>query len=179
MTVRNPGGPGGRIPPQGRPPQTPMPGRQAKRHDLERPATPGLHGSDLQQGDVQMFEQGQQVAPIGKKTQMPNPQRGQSAPAGGGEAGGFSMDVPDPIEFAGRRFGGTFTGRPEAGAATRRADVEPWLPFMRALATNPTAGGALPSRYVEVLSNLQRQPNRPIRRVVNFNDLDDALDASL
>ena len=96
-------GPGGRIAPDGRPAQAPGVGKNAKRHDLEAPATPGLHGSDLQQGDVQMLEQGQRVAPRPKKTQgaaAPAPAR-RNAPVGE-----TPMEVPDPLEFAAGRIGG-------------------------------------------------------------------------
>ena len=102
--------PGGKIAPDGRRPQAPGVGKNAKRHDLERPATPGLSNSDLQQGDVQRLEQAQRTAPRagGKKVQAPAQggkpaKRRQGAQRGSGE---FSMATPDPIQMAGSRIGG-------------------------------------------------------------------------
>ena len=58
MTAR---GPGGRVPPDGRPPVAPGVGKTARRHDLEAQPTPGLSDPSIQQGDVQRLEQAQQV----------------------------------------------------------------------------------------------------------------------
>ena len=61
---------GGRIAPDGRQSQAPGVGKNSVRSDLSQPAkTPGLAGSDLQQGDVQALERGQKIAPINKRTQ--------------------------------------------------------------------------------------------------------------
>jgi len=99
-------GPGGKIPNQGNPPAAKGVGKNSKRHDLERQATPGLHGSDLQQGDIKKLEQGQRIAPI--RTQAPAAPKGQSGQPGGqtrkAQSGG-PMQVPDAIEFLGGKQG--------------------------------------------------------------------------
>ena len=43
---------GGVVKPDGRPPQAKGVGKTARRHDLEAPATPGITGTDLQDGEV-------------------------------------------------------------------------------------------------------------------------------
>jgi len=176
MTARN-SGPGGRIPPDGRAPKAPGVGAQARRHDLERPATPGLAGSDLQQGDVQTLTQGQQIAPIGKRTQSPNPGRNVAAQSGSGRESQFVLESPDPMQFASQRLRGSFSGAPMEGAPAS-FDPTPWLPLLRRLVTHPGAGGTLTEAYVAQLSNLIRQPQRSQTLVVNMNDMDDALEAS-
>ena len=71
----------------------------------------------------------------------------------------------------------TMSQLPQQGTS-QFVDPEPWMPLLRQLATNPTAGGTLTQAYIEQLSNLQRRPN-VVTHVVNMNDLDDALEASL
>ncbi len=167
-------GAGGQIAPDGRPPQAKGVGKTAKRHDLEAPATPGFHGTDLQQGDVQMLEQSQRIAPRPKKVQPSGqaPARPQRSGAQRG-SGQFSMQVPDPIELAGSRIGGNI---PTPGAG-RTVDPSAWVPFLQAIATSPNAGGALTSGLVDMLSQYVRRPVVSEAQVVDLNELDTALGA--
>ena len=167
-------GPGGRIAPDGRPAQAPGVGKNAKRHDLEAPATPGLHGSDLQQGDVQMLEQGQRVAPRPKKTQgaaAPAPAR-RNAPVGE-----TPMEVPDPLEFAAGRIGGNVVGAEPAGGPL--FDAEKWRPLLESIARNPQASGPLSTTIMKQLANMSRQPATATVTVVDQNAADEAIRRSL
>jgi hypothetical protein len=170
MTAR---GPGGRIAPDGRPPQPPGVGKNARRHDLERPATPGLHGTDLQQGDVQRLEAAQRVAP-----------RRQQPPAAPARAGGKgtsnphrrrtnpqSVGAPDPLEFAKQRIGG---GAPTGGGQTYYVDPSPWVPLVEAMALHPNSGGAMFANYSNLLRQFVRRPTTS-RSV--FIDLEEATDS--
>lgn len=168
-------GPGGRIAPDGRPPRAKGVGKNARRHDLEAPATPGLHGSDLQQGDVQMMEQGQRVAPRPKRQQAaagPAPRQlsRQPNPAGG------SMDVPDPIQFAAGKLGGKVP-TPDGGA--RKVDPAPWLPFIRELAMRPNTGGALAANYAQMLKRFRAAPQVTQAHFIDMDALDQTISKGL
>lgn len=149
----------GAIAPDGRPPQAPGVGKDAKRHDLEAPATPGVRSSDMQQGDRQKLEAAQKIAP---RPQKGTPQGGGSAPAQ--SAGG--MQVPDPIEFAGQRMGGNV---PAVGAPMRQVDSSAWKPLVERLAYAPNGGGALAANLTDALTQFVR---RPVVSEVSFVDLD-------
>ena len=112
----------GYVAPDGRPPQAPGVGKNSKRHDLEAPATPGVRNSDMRQGDRQMLEAGQKVAPRPKKS-APRGSAGGGAPA----AGGGGMQVPDAIEFAAGRMGGKSAS---AGPPVRQVDTAAWRPLV-------------------------------------------------
>ena len=162
-------GPGGRIAPDGRPARAPGVGKNAKRHDLEAPATPGLHGSDLQQGDVQMLEQGQKVAPRPKKNQAAAAPKSRD----GGrrqENGTAQMEVPDPINFAAGKVGGQM---PTPGPPMRQVDAAAWRPLAERMAYSPNSGGTLAATLAESLAQFVR---RPIVSEVSFVDLDGADD---
>lgn len=164
-------GPGGTIPPQGRPPTNPGVGKNARRHDLERPKTPGLHNSDLQQGDVSMLERGQRVAPLPKKQNpVARPATGASTtPQGGSPGGQGGLAIPDPIEFAKQRYSGTLEG----GASNfNQVDVGPWIPLFRRLANSPNSSGTLRSAFVAHLSNMIRQPLVPESTVIDLDQID-------
>ena len=173
---------GGRIPPQGRTPTAGGVGKKARRHDLERPRTPGLSDSSLQQGDVQRLEQAQAVAPragAGKRVQ-PNAIGGQPQARGAAQrtvTGG--MQIPDPIEFAKGRLGGGLGASAATDIEGNFRDPTDWLPLLNALASHPQAGGGLTSTFVQQLSNLVRRPSPTNLNIVNLNDLDDALEAGL
>jgi len=172
MAGENTGGRGGRIPSDGRPPKAPAVGAQARRHDLERPATPGLSGSDLQQGDVQKLEQGQRVAPI----QRSNPARGatvQGTPQGGGGV----LNVPDPIQFAQKRLSNTLGGDPVP--LSTGVDPTPWLPFLTAMATHPNAGSKLTQAYVTQLSNMVNRPGHTRQVELSMAELDESVRESI
>ena len=163
------------MPPDGRPPQAKGIGKQAKRHDLEAPATPGLHGSDLQQGDVQRLEQAQKVAPPrGKRVQReaaPKPARQrQGASRGSGE---FSMATPDPIQMASQRIGGS--PNPVAGEGAP-VDPTPWVPYLRMLANAPNSGGGISAAMVDLLSQMQRRPLASRGQLLDFDELDRAFE---
>jgi len=161
---------GGRIAPDGRPPQAPGVGKNAKRHDLEAPATPGVRNSDMQQGDRQKLEAAQKIAPRPKKGSPQGgaqPNRNQS---GGG------MPVPDPIEFAGNRIGGqSFAG----GSDQVVVDSSPWVPLLEKMATSPNSGGVLAANLMNVLTGYNRRP--VVSRVVflDMQELDAEIDRSI
>ena len=165
MAGENTGGRGGRVPADGRAVKAPAVGAQARRHDLERPATPGLADSDLQQGDVSKLEAGQSIAPI--QNQKPNPGRTVTAQSEsqGGQAG---IQVPDAMDFATQQLSGTLSQPATTGTVTN--DPTPWMPFLRRLATTPGAGGAMVQAYVTQLSN---QVNRPAVNTAGFVDMSD------
>lgn len=167
-------GPGGRIPPDGRPAQAPGVGKTAKRHDLEMPATPGLHGSDLQQGDVQALEQGQRIAPRAKKTQAPAaPKAARRQPTG--TAG--PMEVPDPIQFASQRIGGNVPQpQPFSGV---QFDAQKWRPLLQSIAKNPNASGPLTTTIAAQLTNFSRQPSTAGVTVIDQNAAEEALRRAL
>lgn len=169
---------GGRIPPDGRQPAAKGVGKNAKRHDLERPATPGLHGSDLQKGDVQALEQGQRVAPPG--TQQPAAPQPQGTPnrRQSGGSGGQGMEVPDAIDFLGGRAGGP---RPSATPRAKHLDNEralTWLPVVRELASGPGASGLLASIFIQQSRNLRRRGGNPAT-VIDMQAVDDGLETML
>ena len=157
---------GGRIAPDGRPPQTPGVGKNAKRHDLEAPATPGLHGSDLQQGDVSMLEQGQRVAPRPKRTQPAA--AAQPRPRGGQQAQGGQMQVPDAIQFASQRIGGNVVSPGSSGMRT--VDTKAWMPLVEMMATPPNSGGSITSSLFSALQTFNRAP---VVSQLSFVDLDE------
>ena len=166
--------PGGKIAPDGRPPVAPGVGKTARRHDLEAPATPGLHDSDLQQGDVQALEQSQKVAPRAKRQQpaaSPSaPNRQRQAPQRG--SGQFSMETPDPIEMAGGRIGGNI---PSTGEG-RFVDPSPWMPLLSMMANSPNTGGAITAGMVDMLSQYRRSPVVSQGNLIDLNEIDNALE---
>lgn len=156
---------------RGRPPTAPGVGKNSKRHDLETPATPGLHGSDLQQGDVSRLEQAQQTAPIGKRTQpSASPARKPSRPQAAQQQQQGGMQIPDPIEFASRKIGGNNPAGNMEGQ--RYVDPTPWLPLLRSLATRPNSGGALASTLTDLLVQYRRRPVIPSARYIDMNEMD-------
>ena len=160
--------PGGKVAPDGRPAQAPGVGAQSKRHDLEMPGTPGLHGSDLQQGDVQMLEQGQRVAPRPKRTQPPAAPKGRQGSQERSSQSPGNMAVPDPLEMAGNRYGGN---APMAGSQMRQVDASAWRPLVEMMAYSPNSGGTLAASLADSLSQFVR---RPIVSEVSFVDVDGA-----
>lgn len=162
-------GPGGRIPPDGRPAQAPGVGRGAKRHDLERPATPGLGDPSMQYGDVKKYEAGQRIAPITNQA----PAVGGRPPSGGQppqQSGG--MVVPDPMQFLLSRGKGT-----KQGPATELATADKsYIPLLRAFANAPRGGGALRHAYVTRLGETLQQSAFPSAQVIDLDSLDAALE---
>ncbi len=171
--------PGGRIPPDGRQARPPGVGKYAKRHDLERPKTPGLDDPSIQYGDVQMLEAGQRVLPLPKRTQPPARPR-----AGGGLSPrpqrSLPMQVPDPIEFASRRLAGTLDvsgiSSPGPRFGQGRFDTAAWTPIIRRVANAPGSSGLLRNAFVAKLGELARAPAGVQADVVDFGDLTDFLE---
>ncbi len=166
MTTRQ--GPGGRVPPDGRPAQAKGVGKNAKRHDLEKPKAT-LAGTDLQSGDVQAMEEGQRI--VGKKTQAPaqaqtGTQASQPAPAGGG-----ALQTPDPRAFMQKRLGNTLQGGVGPVPDARPIDPNPWLPLIESMATAPNAGGMLAAAYIESLSAAAGRHAGQVH-TLDMNDLD-------
>lgn len=162
---------GGRVPADGKQRPPSVPGR-TQRHDLSQ--VPPMHGSDLQQGDVQAMEQGLRTAPARQQ----GPARQQRAGGGGGgrqqRAGGLA-GAPDPKDFALRRLGGTMQGLPSQRDVTlQREDFSPWLPLLRSLATSPGAGGVLTTAYIQALSSYAARPMTPKWHFFDLNDAEDA-----
>jgi hypothetical protein len=169
------GGPGGRIPPDNRPTQAKGIGKNSKRHDLERRTTPYLHGSDLQQGDVQALEQGQRVAP--KQTQQPaGPAPAQqAAPA---QATTAPAQIPDAIDFISQIAGGQTLGVPQA-AAPVNPNIDAWLEFASHMANGPGASGLLAGAYINQMRQARRFPQNAGSVFIDLNDVDASLEAAL
>lgn len=168
---------GGRIPPDGRPAQAPGIGKNAKRHDLERPATPGLHNSDLQQGDVQALEQGQRIAP--RSTQQPAisaPNVG-SQPTSRAQMSGQGMQIPDAIDFLGKKNGAEFSP-PQPIRRLDASKAMTWLPILRRLASGPGASSALVNAFINQARLLSQAGAQPAT-VVDMSAIDDGIEAML
>ena len=166
--------PGGRIPPDNRGPQAKGIGKNSKRHDMERQATPGLHGSDLQQGDSQKLERGQRVAPI--RTQpAAAPQR-----QAGGQARGqprAPMQTPDAIEFLGGKQGPEFN-MPQTGRPVLNEKALSWLPLVRSLVVGPGSSGLLASAFINQTRELRKSNSSPTT-IIDLDATDDGLEAML
>ena len=168
---------GGRIAPDGRGPQPKGVGRNAKRHDLERPATPGLANSDLSQGDVSDLEEGQRIAPI------QNQSRGQSPPLDRGASTTSSAQnrdgtvVPDAIQFLGDQQGSSFN-LPVAEVGLDHTKIETWGPILRQLVSGPGSTGTLASALINQARSLRQTRTGPAI-VIDLQATDDAIEAML
>lgn len=164
---------GGKIAADGRQAQAPGVGAQARRHDLEQPKTPGLHDSDLQQGDVSRLEQAQKVAPIrGKQVQRAaGPQSARQRQGAKRGSGDFAMEAPDPIQMAASRMGGSASPVQGGGG---ELDPTPWMPYLRMLANSPGSGGGLSAAMVDLLAQAQRKPTTSNPRLLDLDELDRA-----
>ena len=171
---------GGRMPTQeyGRPPQSKGVGANAKRHDLERPKTPGLHDSDLQMGDVQAMEQGQRIAPAATQqpagagpvtptTQAPPQQPVTQAP----------MEIPDAIDFLAEQNGAEFT-MPNQQRRMDNSAALTWLPILRQLASGPGASSALVSAFINQARLMSQAGSQPAT-IVDMNATDEGIEAML
>lgn len=147
----------------------------ARRHDLERPATPGMSG-DLQYGEVGELEQAQAIAPRagGKQRQAPAGMQGQAgaAPRVGG-AQEAPIEVPNVLDFAKKRLGGTIKGR--SGGAVAPMDHTRWQPLIREIVTTPGTSGVLTRSYLNRLSTLAKRPVTSRLAAIDLNALDDVL----
>ena len=142
-------------------------GKDSKRHDLD--GTPGLD-SDLQQGEVQEMEAGQQAVQNTQATQnvAQSAQPRAALPA-------EPMQAPGAVEFAGQKVGGSLEG---AGTAPLEEKISftNWLPLLRRLATSPTSSGLLQRAFIE---RIQQEMNRPAgvkATVIRQRDFDNRLE---
>lgn len=172
---------GGRMPTQeyGRPPQAKGVGADAKRHDLERPKTPGLHGSDLQMGDVQALEQGQRIAP--PATQQPAgqgpAQPASQTPPAQQRVATAPMEVPDAIDFLAEQNGPEFNlSSPQRQLDSSAAMT--WLPILRQLASGPGASAALVNAFINQARLMAQAGSQPATIVDNFAT-DEGIEAML
>lgn len=157
-------------------PQTPGEGKNSKRHDLERQATPGLAGSDLQVGDVAEMEAGLQAAPINKggRPRTAAPQQAKNMPASRQVS---DVDMGDMSSIVNKRLGGTFDrnaaiGKPDQ-ALQRRG--QSWMNFLQNLSRQP---GASPLLRATVQSQVVRQvQSNAFQNRGGFQDLSDVDDA--
>lgn len=164
---------GGRIAPDNRGPQAKGVGKNSKRHDLERRSVPFLHGSDLQQGDVQAMEQGQRIAP--KQTQQPaQPQRAASQSVNQTSQG---VKVPDAIEFLAGRQSGPM-GLPRRGRAIENHQALNWLPLLRQIVVGPGSSGLLASAFINQAREIGRVGSTPAT-IIDLDAVDDGIEAML
>lgn len=167
---------GGRIPPDGRQAQAKGVGKNAKRHDLERPATPGLHNSDLQQGDVQALEQGQRIAP--RSTQqpaLPAPNIGSRPTSGAQMSQAQGVQVPDAIEFLAGKNGAGF-GPPQIRRQVDESAAMTWMPILRRMAAGPGASPKLVNAFIEQARKMQQSGGQPAT-IVDSYEVDDIIDS--
>jgi hypothetical protein len=171
--------PGGRIPPDGRPTTAPQVGANARRHDLERPKTPGLHNSDLQQGDVQALEAGQRIVPVPQQQPAVStgtqgrPTAQAAAPAPQGAGGGR----PDPIDFLGSRLSGTLTPPDQTVSSAPTVDLKTWLPLIQRLATAPGASGVLSQAFITQMRNASQRTFVHETPLIDMQEADRDLEA--
>ncbi len=159
---------GGRIPPQGRTPQAKGVGKSSKRHDLERPKTPGLHGSDLQQGDVSKFEQGQRIAPI--KTQAPGQTKRSSSLPANRTTRADGSGAPDPLTFLNERLGGTLTSGESQGRP--QANKQAMMPLLEKLATATGASGIVAQAFITQLANTRSEQGVVRTPLISMQDVE-------
>lgn len=179
--------PGGIIPPDGRQPAPKGTGKQARRHDLEKPkgSVPGLQGSDLQYGDVSMLRQAQRTAPTGSSAKrIQAPAAGADQPSGRQTAGPqqqngqAEISVPDPMAFLVEKSRGTLQGAPRQ-LPQRRVDVSFWTPIAKKLANSPTASGNLRQAFLHQYTALTRRPYVPDVFVANLQEMDNDVESLL
>ncbi len=159
---------GGRIPAQGRTPQAKGVGKSSKRHDLERPKTPGLHDSDLQQGDVQAMEAGQRIAPI--KTQAPGQTKRTSQLPRDRTTRADGSGAPDPLTFLTDRLGGTL--EPGATQGRPQTSTKAYLPLLERLATATGASGLLSQAFINQLANARTDAGVVRTPLISMQDVE-------
>lgn len=143
-------------------------GKDSKRHDLD--GTPGLD-SDLQQGEVQEMERGQQVVQDTQQTQTQvaaAPQPRAQLPAQG-------VAVPDAIEFAGQKAGGSLEGAGQ-GPLQEKLSFTNWLPLLRRLSVSPTSSGLLQRTFVKRMTQEMQRPTGTKAALIRQRDFDDRLE---
>jgi len=144
-------------------------GKNAVRHDLD--GTPGLN-SDLQQGEVQQLERGQKTV---QNTQQAQQVQAAGAPQAPPAPGAGAMQVPDPVQFAGKKLGGgDLSGAGQQ--VLKQQDFSRWLPLLRRLSTSPTSSGILQRAYVKRLSMEDNRPLGGSATVIRQRDFDKRLE---
>ena len=147
-------------------------GKNSKRHDLD--GTPGLD-SDLQQGEVQEMERGQQVVQNTQGTARPQVQ-GAETPRAALPA--QEMAVPDAVTFAGQKVGGDLSNAGQ-GPIQERQSFSNWLPLLRRLAVSPTSSGILQRSFVERLSVEMQRPTGGKAALLTQRSMDERLEEFL
>ena len=142
-------------------------GKDSKRHDLD--GTPGLD-SDLQQGEVQEMEAGQAAI---QDTQSQQTVTAAAQPRAQLPAQGVA--VPDAIEFAGQKAGGTLQGA-GAGPLQEKLSFSNWLPLLRRLSVSPTSSGLLQRTFVKRMTQEMQRPTGTKAALVRQRDFDDRLE---
>ena len=169
MTTR-----GGRIAPDGRSPAPKGVGKRSRRHDLERPKTPGLSDSSLQQGDVEALERGQRISPLKKQNQGAAQNRGRKQALPTRSQGGGAGDTPDPVAFLGDRLSGTLQGAVGGDQQHEQANL---LPILERLATSTGASGLLSQAYITTVAGLKSQSGTVRTPLIDMQDADRDLEA--
>lgn len=147
-------------------------GKNSKRHDLD--GTPGLHGSDLQQGDVSQFEQGQKTVAATRGSQVlptQDQQQPQRTPVQRPDA---QMPIPDPVSFAASKFGGNLQGAGTQALTPKQFDR--WLPLLRRLSQSPTSSGILQRAYLARITAEMARPTGGKATVLRQRDFDKRLE---
>jgi hypothetical protein len=155
-------------------------GKNSKRHDLERQKTPGLHDSDLQQGDVQALEQGQRIAPV--QTQAPAVAPRGAATRGTQAQAAPQIDPNNPMSIVEARLGGTIPQDANSTGilnAKGKRNADRWLGFFTMLSNHPTA-----SQVTRSAARAQREAvlaTRPARQSaqIDLNVVDDLIEQTL
>ena len=141
-------------------------GKNAKRHDLD--GTPGLD-SDLQQGEVQEMEAGQQAV---QDTQSQQTITQPGVPPSQADA---AMSIPDPVEFAGDKIGGSLEGAGQAPMG-EKLNFSNWLPFLRRLSSSPTSSGILQRAFVKRMTEEMKRPTGTNTSLIRQRDFDNRLE---
>ena len=140
-------------------------GKDAKRHDLD--GTPGLHGSDLQYGDVSKLQAGQRAVQ-NTVNRAPQANPAPAAPSGGG------MAVPDPLTLAAQKAGGGTSVPPTE--RIQPINTSQWLPLIEQLATS-NSSSLLKKQYIKMLSDMQKNPYASSgTALIDVQDYDDAVE---
>ena len=83
------------------------------------------------------------------------------------------MQVPDPVEFAKKRFGNTLQGG--ATEMDPPTNVRGWLPLIRKLADSPSASGTLRNAFVTQLGAMMQAPATARTKMFDMDELDQDL----
>jgi len=175
MTARK----GGRIPADGRPLKSSGVGKDSERTDLSAPATPGLHGSDLQQGDVQMLTEGQRIAPIRNQSPAATSRRRGRTAGPIKPRGGPQNDLPDPVDFLSERLAGTYASPGTTITPRPTVDVQTFLPLLRRISNSPGSSGVVGQAYLTLFANAMNRPFVYETPLIDMQDADNDLAALL